>query len=126
MDEDRQFEKQLALATHALERRDYLRATLYAYEAVITRVCQIQSAKIESFEEREGARKVYEKQSEGLPEYQDYKLLKHLRNEVAHGTRGSTAEVQRALLNESVMRELLNRLLDAIRQGRLPSRRDGV
>lgn len=126
VDEDRQFEKQLALATHALERRDYLRATLYAYEAVITRICQIQGAKIESFEERDGARKVYEKQSEGLPEYQDYKLLKHLRNEVAHGTRGSTAEVQRALLNESVMRELLNRLLDAIRQGRLPSRRDGV
>ncbi len=126
VDEDRQFEKQLALAAHALERRDYLRTTLYAYEAVITRICQIQGVRVEDFKEREGAREVYEKQSKSRPEYKDYTRLKHLRNQVAHGTWGSTAEIQRALLNESVMRELLNRLLDAIRQGRLPSRRDGV
>ena len=123
--EDRQFEKRLALATHALERRDYLRATLYAYEAVVTRICQIQGARVEIFDEREDAREAYEKQSRGLPEYHDYKLLKHLRNEVAHGTRGSTAEVQRALLKEPDMRQLLKRLLGAIQQGKLPSRRDG-
>lgn len=125
MGESRPFEKRLALAIHALERRDYLRATPYAYKAVVTRICQIQGAWVESFDERENAREAYEKQSRGLPEYRDYKLLKHLRNEVAHGTRGSTAEVQKALLKEPGMRELLKRLLGAIQQGELPSRRDG-
>lgn len=116
--ESRLFEKRLALAT-------YPRATLYAYEAVVTRICQIQGARVESFDEREDAREAYERRSRGLPEYRDYKLLKHLLNEVAHGTRGSTAEVQKALLKEPDMRKLLKRLLGAIEQGGLPSRRDG-
>lgn len=123
IDEPKQYRKQRTLARQALARRDYLRAILYAYEAVITRLCQMQNVEINNFELREQARKSYErqhKQSWKDQEVCDYLLLKTLRNQVAHGTRGNKAEVQRALLDENHMRQTLDRILSAIEQGRLP------
>lgn len=123
LNENRQFEKQTKLARRALDRRDYLRATLYAYEAVITRLCQANRVPVEDFEQREQVRKQYEgelKAKQGQ-ERENYNLLKNLRNQVAHGTRGSVGDVQRALLDETVMRQTLNRLLDTIEKGDLPT-----
>lgn len=123
LDENRQFEKQTRLARRALDRRDYLRAALYAYEAVITRLCQIARVPPEDFSERERVRKDYEervKKTNG-DERDDYNLLKNLRNQVAHGTRGSLAEVQKALLNEDAMRARLDTLIGCIETGRLPT-----
>jgi CRISPR-associated Csx2 family protein len=122
IDEDRQFEKQTRLARRALQRGDYLRATLYAYEAVITRLCQLERVLVEDFDQREQARKNHEerlKQSRG-PQSDAYFLLKNLRNQVAHGTRGSMQEVQQALLNEQVMKEKLADIIASIEDGRLP------
>lgn len=122
LDEDRQFEKQTRLARQALDRCDYLRATLYAFEAVITRLCQIERVPIDDFERREEARKNYEARlkQKHTEEREAYFLLKNLRNQTAHGTRGSVGDVQQALLNESVMREKLADLIERIEQGRLP------
>jgi CRISPR-associated Csx2 family protein len=122
IDEDRQFEKQTRLAQRALQRGDYLRATLYAYEAVITRLCQLERVPVEDFEQREQARKNYEERIKRAhdPQRDAYFLLKNLRNQVAHGTRGSTQEVQQALLNEQVMKEKLADLIASIEDGRLP------
>jgi CRISPR-associated DxTHG motif protein len=120
LQEDRQYEKQLALARHAFKRSDYLRTVLYAYEAVITRLCQQARIDITDFEGREKIRKAYEEKISHTPEEERYRLLKGLRNQVAHGTRGSRGEVQQALLNESRMRETITGLLDDIEHGRLP------
>lgn len=124
LDGERQFEKLTRLARHALARGDYLRTVLYAYEAVVTRICQSMQAPDNDFEGREEARKDYEQQlknDEGRKsERSEYKLLKNLRNQVAHGTRGSKGEVQKALLNEPAMRERLKSLLDSIEKGTLP------
>jgi CRISPR-associated Csx2 family protein len=120
LQEDRQYQKQLALARSALERRDYLRAVLYAYEAVITRLCQQAGKNINRFEEREEARKQYECRAPRAPDFERYRLLKWLRNQVAHGSRGTSGDVQRILLDEARMREALQELLDDIEGGRLP------
>lgn len=123
LDEDRQFEKQTRLARHALQRGDYLRATLYAYEAVITRLCQLEHVPVEDYDQREEARKNHEerlKQSRGR-QRDEYQLLKNLRNQVAHGTRGSMQEVQQALLNEHIMKDRLASLIASIEAGRLPA-----
>jgi hypothetical protein len=120
LQEDRQYEKQLALARHAFARSDYLRTVLYAYEAVITRLCQQARIPISDFARREDIRKAYEKKSSHTPEGERYRRLKDLRNQLAHGTRGSRGEVQQALLNESRMRETLAELLEEIEHGRLP------
>jgi hypothetical protein len=121
LQEDRQYEKQLALARHAFARGDYLRTVLYAYEAVITRICQQARIDITDFEDREEARKAYEEKTRHTPEGERYRLLKDLRNQVAHGTRGTWGEVQQALLNEPRMRKTLDKLLDEIQSGRLLS-----
>lgn len=123
LDEDRQFEKQTRLARLALDRRDYLRATLYAFEAVITRLCQIERVAIDDFEKREEVRKTYEARlKQGHTRERDsYFLLKNLRNQVAHGTRGSRGEIQQTLLNEPVMAQKLADLLQRIESGKLPT-----
>jgi CRISPR-associated Csx2 family protein len=120
LQENRQYEKQRALAGRAFERSDYLRTVLYAYEAVITRLCQQARIDITDFEGREKIRKAYEEKISHTPEEERYRLLKGLRNQVAHGTRGGRREVQQALLNEPRMRETLAELLDDIKHGRLP------
>lgn len=121
--EKKQFEKQLQLGRQRLAARDYLRAVLYAYEAVITRLCQQEREEVASYERRERARQDYEKRlrHERNREHDDYQLLKSLRNQVAHGTRGSRAEVQSTLADESRLRAALDGLLKAIEEGRLPS-----
>lgn len=123
VDEDRQFQKQTHLARRALERRDYLRAALYAYEAVVTRLCLIEGVPVENFEEREAARKTYEERlrNQRNSEHEGYNLLKNLRNQVAHGTRGGKKEIQQALLNEQIMHSTLDDLLKRIESQKLPS-----
>lgn len=126
LDEDRQFEKQTRLARRALQRRDYLRAVLYAFEAVVTRICQLRRVSPLDFTAREEVRKDYESDLKRLrnDEFRDYRLLKNLRNQVAHGSRGDTKIVQTTLLDESEMQAQLDRLLGLIEQGKLPSGAD--
>ncbi len=120
--EKKQFEKQIRLARHSLEHDDYLRAVLYLYEAVITRLCQLAGVQVQDFSEREMLRKRYEGSVRDFPgEWEQYRLLKNLRNQVAHGTRPSRSDVQKALLNETQMKETMELLLQAIEAGDLPS-----
>lgn len=121
--EEKQFEKQTSLARQAWERSDYLRSVLYAYEAVITRICLLSKAPIENFEAREAARKDYEVQLKEVKNaaYEKYNLLKNLRNQVAHGTRGSAGEIQQVLASESKLRETLDDLLQQIEKKTLPN-----
>lgn len=122
LDEKKQFEKQIKLARRALERKDYLRATLYAYEAVITRLCQIGNGRVEDYESREQVRKDYEARlkTQREQEHKKYKLLKNLRNQVAHGTRGSIGDIQKIMLDENRLNDTLTELLTQIENGELP------
>lgn len=122
LDEKKQFEKQTQLARRALERKDYLRATLYAYESVITKLCLKDNVSIVDFEKREQSRKDYEaaQKNQRGQEHDDYKLLKNLRNQVAHGTRGSTGDIQKIMLNENLLQQTLTKLLARIENGELP------
>jgi CRISPR-associated Csx2 family protein len=121
--EPRQYEKLVALAHQSFQRKDYLRAILYAYESVITRLCQHKNISITDFKGRESVRDGYEQMMKSQRDAEEgrlYSLLKNLRNQVAHGTRGATQEVQRVLLNEPAMVETLTRVLEAIDQNELP------
>ncbi len=121
--EKKQFEKQVALARHALERRDYLRATLYAFEACITRLCQLGNVNIQDFNDRELMRNKYQqwlKENGPSKEWETYRMLRDLRNQVAHGTRGTRGEIQRTLLNEHLFRDFLRSTIEAIDSDRLP------
>lgn len=125
LEQQKQFEKQTHLARQALERKDYLRSILYAYEAVITRLCQQEGVEVEKYDARESVRKSYEQGLKDAKAYggSDYQLLKNLRNQVAHGTRGGEGKIQKILLSEDVMEQELGRLLGLIEKGKLPAAR---
>ncbi|MHB9022450.1 MAG: hypothetical protein ACYC3A_11580 [Halothiobacillus sp.] len=52
--------------------------------------------------------------------HEDYTLLKNLRNQVAHGTRGGKKEIQQTLLKENTMRQTLDNLIKRIENQELP------
>lgn len=121
LNQQKQFEKQTYLAHLALQRHDYLRSILYAYEAVITQLCLIKNVPIVDFEKREEVRKAYEKRRKLQQTHENYMLLKNLRNQVAHGTRGDSGAVQRLLLDEKLMAQEVERLLRLVETGELTS-----
>lgn len=125
LDEDRQFEKTNHLAKQALQRRDYLRSVLYAFEAVIARLCQTHGVPATDFEAREAVRKAYEEtlmmDEARNGERARYRQLKNLRNQVAHGTRGNVKQVQQALLDRENLHAELEALIDSIESGELPA-----
>lgn len=124
VNESKQFDKQCKLGEQALERGDYLRSTLYAYEAVITRLCQLKRVNINDFSSRENARKSYESELRNSDrhntEKKDYNLLKSLRNQIAHGSRSTQGNVQKILLNEGNLHQALVDLLQKIKNHQLP------
>lgn len=124
INEDKQFDKQCKLGEQAQQRGDYLRATLYAYEAVITRLCQQTSSNVNDYISRENSRAEYEKQlkkkNKQDNERINYFLLKQLRNQIAHGSRGTKGDIQKILLNEENLKRTLGELLQVIKKHELP------
>ena len=100
---------ELSLAAAYLERRDYLRAATFLYEAFITRACKQQGL---ADPDRFGNRKhAYKAASKTTPELSQ---LVDLRNSLAHGVRPHTAESARALADEDRLRSRLQELRKAL------------
>lgn len=100
------------------------RPVLYLFEAVITRLCQMARVEVQDFEGREWARSNYEERPRAFHDERNrYRLLKNLRNQVAHGTRPSKGEVQKVLLDRNRLRETLESLWQAVNDGDPPSER---
>lgn len=119
VDENRLYQRQRALALQSLRRGDELRASLYGFEALITRYMQRQPVSGESpdnFDSRQRAKDRLE--SEGRTrrdaEFDDYKLLRDIRNQLAHGVSSPRVEVQRAMADEPMLRASLLRLLESL------------
>ncbi|MBN8456182.1 TIGR02221 family CRISPR-associated protein [Accumulibacter sp.] len=94
-----------SLAAAYLERRDYLRAATFLYEAFITRACKQQGLDDpDSFANRKHA---YKAASKTTPELRQ---LVDLRNALAHGVRPHTAESERTLADEDRLRTRLRQL----------------
>lgn len=123
VEEPRQFEKQIGLARQRLSRGDYLRAVLYTFEAVITRLCQMAGEPVSDYDARKRVQKHYEARTKGSggDGWQAYRLLKNLRNQIAHGSRGDVRSVQRILMSEDELRRELEGLISAVDAGRLPT-----
>ena len=79
---------ELALADRYLARKDYLRATIYMYEAFVSHAVMKHGGNINDHESREEAEKIAIKAHS--PE--DVWLLKNLRNQMAHGVRPRQAK----------------------------------
>lgn len=111
-EEDDLYRRQRALAYQHLERGDELRATLYGFEAFLTGYMQTSPTifrDISNYELRQDAKLNYEKDAKNTrpTEFEDYRLLRDLRNRLAHGVSSPRGEVQSAVSSEAKLRSTL-------------------
>lgn len=113
--EDRLYLRQQALARLYLEHEDFLRAALLGFEAFITRLMQQRGMNNpDNWTQRELAKKQYETLNKGIyprnEEYENYCLLRDLRNHLAHGNASPQVEIQKALASAETLRHFLDDL----------------
>lgn len=92
------------LAWEYLDLRDYVRAAIYGLEAVISGEVIQRGLDAGNFDCRNTLREELRHQREG------FRTLVHLRNELAHGVRPFNQEIERALSDESNLRNALKSL----------------
>jgi CRISPR-associated DxTHG motif protein len=92
---------ELSLAAAYLERRDYLRAATFLYEAFITRACNDRSYNPNDFDRR---REAYQQARAQMPAVRQ---LEYLRNALAHGVRPRADHHARTLDDEGSLRSQL-------------------
>ncbi|MCM8611165.1 TIGR02221 family CRISPR-associated protein [Accumulibacter sp.] len=95
---------ELALADAYRERRDYLRAATFTYEAIVTRACNEHSFDANDFDRRSEA---YQQARKTMPAA---RRLEYLRNALAHGVRPRAEEDMRTLDDEKCLRSKLGAL----------------
>jgi CRISPR-associated Csx2 family protein len=105
--QDNLYLRQRENAYFYLKQGDYLRAACLGYEALITRQVQqgnyIPKLDPQNFRHREKVQSDMDKNT-------DFRQLNYLRNSLAHGTRSTTDETQRALSSKEKLQSELNRL----------------
>lgn len=103
-------EQQRSLAYVYLSRRDYVRAAVFGWEALLSRECSARGLDPQKFKEgREAAAEALEAEIQA-GEHQVWKreaywMLKNLRNALAHGNPPSTAHFRRPLESAEKLRE---------------------
>lgn len=105
--EDNPQRRQRALASRHLERRDYLRAVVYAFEAFVTHLVYEGKGDHTSYEDRDEAKRAYE----GGDPSSAYRDLRDLRNALVHVSRPSNRKVEQVAKGEEGVHRIISRFL---------------
>ncbi|BAU58764.1 CRISPR-associated protein TM1812 [Halorhodospira halochloris] len=112
--------RQAAHARSALERKDYLRAALYGYEAFVTQLTREHHSieQLDHHEKRKAASDAFAESCQGRskedPKCRAFHQLRQLRNALAHGDQPKHADVQAALHSPQALHKLLSEALDRL------------
>lgn len=98
-------ERELALASAYLDRRDYLRSSIFLQEGLVTGEVFKSRGDQNKRSEREEAIKTLRKGNT------DFQHLERLRNALAHGQRSEDDTINRLLMDEEKLRETLRKLI---------------
>ncbi len=110
------YAQQRIMAETYLEKRDYIRTAIFAYEAFITSLMK-QTEDVGDYRQRNKASDEYEKDlrdNQRRPFTQDYWLLKNLRNNLAHGNEPADNRIQAIVTDEQRLRDELQRLIKSL------------
>lgn len=105
------YRRQAILAQSYLERRDYTRAVIFGFEAIISKLTEASGGDVGNYLARDAAKEAYEKRLPHPDNYRDYLLLRHLRNTLAHGSRPIGKRERAALVSEQSLEQVLLRIL---------------
>jgi CRISPR-associated Csx2 family protein len=98
-------QRELALAKIWLDRRDYLRSTIFLLEGLVTQEVYRLKGNHQDFQERDAARKNLSNNS------RSFKKLDRLRNALAHGQRSDDDSIKRLLGDEKQLRAALEQYI---------------
>ena len=110
--------RQKQLALDYLERRDYLRAAIYAQEAFVTFLVSCAGGDPDSYNDRKEARddveNILSKSCSNHAELHiEYRKLSELRNALAHGTEPIAAKVKPMMEDETKLRKQIKKFLNS-------------
>lgn len=105
------YRRQATLAQSYLERRDYTRAVIFGFEAIISELTQASGGDVGDYSARDAAKEAYEKRFPHPDNYRNYLLLRHLRNTLAHGSRPVGKRERAALVSEQSLEQVLRSIL---------------
>lgn len=113
------YQRQSAQALQAMARKDYLRTSIYAFEAYLTRKVRESGAhpgQENSFSIRKDTQKSLDgdKNFRSSKEGSAYILLRDLRNALAHGGAGTQADVQQLLNDQKKLEDKLAYILNIL------------
>src|SRR5690606_18682271 len=102
-------------ALSALQREDFLRASLYGFEAFITRLTKASAnpGDLNNWEARNQAKSDYEWRKP-KDSFAWYRRLRNTRNVLAHGNQAQEQSVQQALDSPQRLRQLLKECFDKL------------
>ena len=111
VDLDTLSQQQAELARQYLRRRDYVRAVLFAWEALITRICENKALNPKNRSNREGQSVL----NDVNPEHRkDCETLNQIRNALAHGNLSNTDPVKEIIEDEQKLREVLGQTFQCL------------
>lgn len=120
VDEERLYLRQRRHALDALKREDYLRASLYGFEAFVTKETQnrFPSGQENSHDARQQAKDAFESEQYAMRGkanvvWYQYRLVRDLRNVLAHGNQ-ARGEVQKAIDSPQRLRAALRGAFDVL------------
>ncbi len=102
-------QRQAAVAWLALESGDLLRATLYGFEAFISRLTSQKGGNLDNFNDRSNTKTAYEK-LEPNDTWSNYVLLRSIRNQVAHSSIHSHPDTQEAVSGRAELSKTLKQI----------------
>jgi len=114
VEQDNIYLRQREKALFYLQQGDYVRSASLGYEALITRHIKLYSpsADTEDYSFRDQIKIDLQSRSDGGGV--DYKLLRNIRNALAHASRSNIGNVQAAMANEDELVKTLNRLFSSL------------
>lgn len=111
--ENKLYQRQSAVARQALEHGNFIRASIYGFEAFITYLVQQDRRESANYKDRQEAKERYE-HNQPRETWYSYKLLRGLRNQLAHHSDSGMREIQQAITNKQTLTQKLTELFDTL------------
>lgn len=99
--------REIQLAKQYLDRRDYLRACIFAFEGSVSRSIEMGKSQLNDRKDRE-------EHTERLSEYLEFRELKRLRNALAHGVAAANEKTRNLLQEEEKLKIEILRLIKKV------------
>ena len=106
-------QRQSAVAWQALENDNLLRATLYGFEAFITKLAENKQYGLQSHDVRRLAKEAYEATRPSAT-WESYRMLRGIRNHLAHSSSQAHVNVKRAVSNRTYLSVELRKVFSVL------------